>query len=289
MKKIKSSLFVLTAGILWGLIGLFVRSLSGTGFDSMEIVAIRSGFAVVELGLILLIYNRKLLKIHIKDLWCFIGTGIISLTFFNICYFTTITMTSLSVAAILLYTAPAFVLIMSFFIFKESLGARKIVAVILSFAGCVLVTGVLSGDQIITPLGILIGIGSGFGYALYTIFGRFAISKGYHSLTITFYTILLSAIGTLPMMKPSKLMIAVSGSPYVILSFAGMSFLCTILAYIFYNIGLSGLEGGQAAVIASIEPVTATVLGMIVFGEIMTPMGVAGMLLVFVSIALVNL
>ncbi len=94
--------------------------------------------------LFLLIFDRKLFVIRLKDLWCFLGTGICSIVFFNFCYFKAITMTSLSVAAILLYTAPAIVMVLSYFLFKEKLTKRKLLALAMTFAGCVLVTGILT-------------------------------------------------------------------------------------------------------------------------------------------------
>ena len=98
-----------------------------------------------DLLVYLLFFHRDMLRIHIKDLWCFIGTGVASITFFNYCYFKAVITTSLSVAAVLLYTAPAIVMILSAMLFGEALNIKKVVAIVMTFAGCVLVTGVLSG------------------------------------------------------------------------------------------------------------------------------------------------
>lgn len=97
-------------------------------------------------------------------------------------------MTSLSVAAVLLYTAPAFVMVLSYLLFHEKFTVRKSIALVLTFVGCVFVTGIIGSSQTLSGKGILIGIGAGFGYALYSIFGRFALKKGYDSFTISFYT-----------------------------------------------------------------------------------------------------
>ena len=105
---------ILTAGALWGSMGLFVRRLGseGAGLSSVEIVQMRCIVAAVLLFLYMLAGKRSELVIRVGDLWCFLGTGLCSIVFFNICYFTTIQMTSLSVAAVLLYTAPAFVIVL---------------------------------------------------------------------------------------------------------------------------------------------------------------------------------
>lgn len=287
-KTIYSTIMVLLAGIFWGSIGLFVRNLNTLGFAAMELCAVRSIIALIMLGIGIFLYNRDLLRIRLKDLWCFVGTGIVSLTFFNICYFTTIERTSLSVAAILLYTAPAMVMVMSAFLFREKFNAKKGAAILLAFVGCVFVTGVLSEGASLDPIGILIGLCSGFGYALYSIFGRFAIQRGYHSLTITFYTFLLSGVACLFFIKPQHLMTAVQETPVVIPLMIGFAFVGSVLPYILYTLGLTGMESGRASIIASVEPVVATIIGFIIFHESLTFLGILGVILVLGSIVLVN-
>ena len=289
MKQKKSILYVLTAGILWGFMGLFVRTLNTHGFYTMEITGLRSLIAMILMGLFLMVYDRSLFRIKWKDLWCFIGTGIISLTFFNMCYFKAITMTSLSVAAILLYTAPSIVMVLSVLIFHEHFTKRKVFSLFLAFAGCVLVTGVLSDKEaIISPLGILVGLGSGLGYALYSIFARFALEKGYHSFTVTFYTLFTSTVGTLYFLSPSKISLSISSSPEIAIYILLLGFFSTCLPYILYTTGLEKLESSKASIIASIEPVTATLLGIFLFQEPLTGMGLFGVLMVLFSIVIVN-
>ena len=117
MKKVAPFL-VLLSGCLWGSMGLFVRKLTQAGLSSLEIVGIRAFSTVILMGIALLILNRSLFRIKLKDVWCFVGTGICSILLFNYCYFTAINITSLSIAAVLLYTAPAFVMLMSYVLFK---------------------------------------------------------------------------------------------------------------------------------------------------------------------------
>ena len=96
--------------------------------------------------LFLLITDRKKLKIDKKDLKWFFGTGLGSLFVNNLCYAETVQRASLSVAVVLLYTAPFFVMILSAVFFKEKLTVQKITALILSFAGCILVVGLSDGN-----------------------------------------------------------------------------------------------------------------------------------------------
>ena len=288
MKK-AAPLFVILAGCLWGSMGIFVRGLGSCGFTSLEIGALRVFGALLFLGVGIFLYNKKLLRVRIKDLWCFVGTGIISIVFFNFCYFTTIQLTSLSVAAVLLYTAPVFVTVMSVFLFKEEFHIRKLAALIMAFVGCVLVTGVLSQTLALSVKGILLGLGAGFGYALYSIFGRYAIQKGYESLTISFYTFLFACFGFLPLIDVKHLVGCLKPEAECIALIIGMVLLTTVIAYLVYTLGLTYMEAGRASILASIEPVVATLIGFFLYKEKLSVMALGGVVLVLGSAVLVNL
>ena len=170
--KTRAYLYIITAAVCWGLIGLFVRTLAAQGFSSMQIVALRSLAAAICVTLPLLRSGRAALRISLRDLWLFAGTGICSLVFFNYCYFNAMQQTSLAVAALLLYTAPVFVMLMSLVCFGEAFTRTKALALLLTFSGCACVTGVFGSSLTLTLSGLLYGLGSGFGYALYSIFGK---------------------------------------------------------------------------------------------------------------------
>ena len=114
-------LLTILAGICWGCISLFLRPLAAAGFSSLQVMLFRALFSALFLLIFFLIKDRKLLKIQLKDIWMFVGTGVVSLTFFSLCYFTTILEVGTSIAVVLLYTSPIFVLFMSLILFKEKI------------------------------------------------------------------------------------------------------------------------------------------------------------------------
>lgn len=290
MKIMKNLSFflILLAGILWGSMGIFVRVLTAQSLGSMEIVTLRAVFTASLLFIWLFLRKRELLNIRWKDLWCFLGTGFCSIVFFNFCYFRSITLTSMSVAAVLLYTAPAIVMVISRFLFQEAFTGRKILAIIMTFLGCVCVSGVFEESAALSPRGFLVGLGAGFGYALYSIFSRFALERGYHSLTITFYTFLFAAFGTMFLSDRAAVFHTVLKNPGIFLFSIVFALVCTIIPYLAYTAGLEHVENGQAAVIASVEPVAATVLGMAVYQEALTFSGILGIVLVLGGIMICN-
>lgn len=249
---------------------------------------IRSITSAVLLFAYLFFYNRSLLKIKLKDIWCFIGTGICSIVFFNYCYFKTITLTSLSVAAVLLYTAPTIVMLLSAILFHEKITIIKIIALLATFWGCLFVTGLVGTVDCLSLPGILTGLGSGLGYALYSIFGRYALERGYHSLTISFYTFLLAMIGTIPLSNQKQIIEISLGSADVAVFCLIFGLVSTVLPYIVYTLGLKEMENSRASIIASIEPVAATMLGVAAYHEKLTWNGILGIMLVLASIVISN-
>ena len=268
--------------------GILVKTMNKGGFTSFEVAAFRSFVTGILMLAGMALFNRPALKIRRKDLWCFVGTGIVSVSFFNVCYFSCMGFTTLSTAAILLYTAPSIVMVLSFFLFKEKFTAKKILAVVMAFAGCVLVSGGLSGLQISTA-GLLTGLGAGLGYALYSIFGRYAIERGYNSFTITTYTFLFSSVGFLPILNWKQFAGTLSENAQMLPFTVFMTVVVTILPYLFYTKGLSGMENGMASILASVEPVMASVVGLLIYKEEISAVGLAGMALVLGSCVLVGL
>ena len=280
-------LLIAAGAAMWGIIGIFVQALYSFGFSPGQVVAIRA----ISAASILLIYtatvNRHSLKIRPLDLKYFIGTGIFSIVFFNWCYFTVIKEASLSVAAILLYTAPAFVTVISRFVFKEWLTFRKIAALIATILGCALVVGFLPSMQVsVSTLGIVVGLGSGLGYALYSIFGKLASSK-YSSLTITTYTFIIAGTFMLPVSRIWEATDLFAQAEVWIYAL-GLGLIPTVLAYTLYTLGLSQIESSRASITATIEPIVAAMVGTALFGDILTGWQVLGIVLVLSAVFLVQ-
>lgn len=286
MKKI-AYLFVIIAATLWGTIGIFAKKLTAFGFNSLQIVSIRAITASLTLILFLLFTNRKFLKIKFSHCIYFIGTGIFSFAFFNWCYFIAINNTSLSVAVILLYTAPTFVMIFSALLFKEKMTRKKIISLILTFIGCILVTAfVHNSGQKISLIGILAGLGSGLGYALYSIFGRYALEK-YDPLTVTVYTFIVASIGLIPI-TDIKGMVHLFSNINAVYYGISLGLLATVLPFLLYTKGLTYLETSRASIIATLEPVVGTIIGIIIFNESISIFKIAGVLLIIFAVTILR-
>lgn len=285
--KNKALAAVLAAGTFWGTMGFFARNLYAAGFGPLEVAQTRITTGLILVGLYILLFNRGQFKVKLKDIWCFLGTGIISLLLFSTCYFSALNYTSLAVAAILLYTAPFFVMLLSLLLFKEKMNSKKVLALILAFTGCVLVSGV-GGDTVFSWKGILLGLGSGFFYALYSIFGRYAINRGYGAWTMTFYTFLFCSIGCAFLSDWQVIGGVMAESGANILWVLGLGFVTAFLPYVLYSTGLEHMESSKASILASVEPVVSALFGVFVFHETLSLWGVLGIAMVLGAIIVLN-
>ena len=279
------TLCTIFAGVLWGTISVFLKSLSSSGLSLIQITACRAIFSSFFLFVYFFVKDKNLLKIKLKDIWMFVGTGVVSLTFFSLCYFSTILESGASIAVILLYTSPIFILLLSAILFKEKITKIKLFALILTFVGCIFVTGI-GGENHLSAKGLFIGLCAGFGYALYSIFSRFALEK-YKPLTVTFYTFVFSSISLLPFCNIVE--ICSSFSEKSLLFLIGIALVCTVLPYIFYTFGLSGLETGKAAILVTVEPLVGSLIGIFVWKENLDMLKLIGIIMIFIAVILINL
>lgn len=282
MKRYLPHIQILLAGSLWGLIGLFNRNLTFGGLSASSLVAVRNLGGLIVLGLVLLIYDRSVFRIKLRHLPYFFGMGIVSILLFTLCYFSAQQMCSLAVAAILLYTAPAFVVILSAILFRDKLTKGKLAALVLAFLGCTFASGIWSGEVSVTGWGLLLGVASGFFYGLYSIFGRYALAH-YQPLTVTFYTFVFAGAGALFLLRPAQLAACLS-KPDMALTALGLVVISTVLPYIFYTRGLAKIDSGKASILASVEPVVAALVGIFAFGEPMSMMVVLGLVCILASV-----
>lgn len=279
-------LSIFLAAALWGIIGLWNRRLMAGGLSPTVIVTVRNFGGCVLLCAVFAVKDRSVFRVKKEHLKYFFGTGIISVVLFTICYFSCQQICSLAVASILLYTAPSFVVVLSALLWREPITKRKILVLFLTLLGCSMVCGLFAGQVTVTFSGILLGLGSGFFYALYSIFGRYALAH-YSSMTVTVWTFLFAGPASLVLLRPADIS-AMTGDASMPLTAVCLIIFSTVLPYLLYTNGLAKVESGKASILASLEPVVAALTGVIVFGEPMTAVTALGIVLVLGGAAILG-
>lgn len=272
---------ILAAAALWGIIGVWNRRLMAGGLSPYSIVVVRNCGGLVLLLAVMALRDRSVFHVERQHLKYFFGTGVVSVVLFTVCYFSCQEICSLAVASILLYTAPAIVVVLSAILWREPVTKKKLLALGLTLVGCALVCGVFSGSLTVTGGGIALGLGAGFFYALYSIFGRYALAH-YGPMTVTVWTFVFAGAASLVLVRPAEL--AALAQPSMALTAVGLVVCSTVLPYILYTRGLARVEAGKASILASLEPVVASVAGVVLFGEPMSPLTAAGIVCVLAGV-----
>lgn len=270
MKKL-ALLQIILAGILWGTSGIFVRLLSPIGLSSQQLTFLRSTVAFIAMALYILICNKDLFKVRIKELLLFSGSG---LSFFltSSFYYYSMQATSISTAVVLMYTAPVFVLIYSVMFLGERLTSTKVIAIVCMIIGSGLVSGIV-GDLKFDLLGVSAGLAAGIAYSSYNIFTKVAMKNKCNPFSATLYCFAFAAIigglvcgvDEVPVLLLKKLEM---GIPLVV----GLGIFTCILPYFLYTLALRHIHAGMATALGILEPMSATLFGIILFRE---PMGIS--------------
>ena len=276
---------ILGAAFLWGIIGIWNRKLMAVGVSPTSIVVIRNIGSMLLLSAIFIVKDRSMFRVKREHLKYFFGTGVISVVLFTLCYFSCQKVCSLAMASIFLYTAPSFVVIMAAILWKEPVTKKKVAALVLTLVGCALVCGIFAGELTVTAAGILVGLGAGVFYALYSIFSRYAL-KHYSALKCTLWMFIFAGIASVFLIRPTELAVLLNfreGMIALILVAAS-----TVSPFLLYTMGLAHVESGKASIIASFEPVVAALAGVLIFGESMGVSTVAGILCILAGVCILR-
>ena len=279
-------LLPILSGVMWGASGIFVRDLSGFGMDNFTIVFAREIIAAAMVLAVILLLDRRLIRLRREDVWVFVACGL-SMVGINIFYTVSVDRVSLSLATVLLGLFPVFMLAMARVIYGERITSRKLVCMFASVVGCILLSGVLERGSDVSASGIAAGLAASVCYAAYGIMSKRAGSDGYSTYTILFYSLLISSLVVLPFTDMGVIRDYASQdiwhSAYLVFQAA----VGTFLPYVLYNSAISRIEVGTASILAACgEPTAAAVFGLVFFAEIPSPLMLAGMVMAIASISI---
>ena len=276
--------YVLAAAFMWGLIGVFTKYILAEGIGALEIAFWRAIFAWVFFLVHAII--AKQVRAHRSDLPALLGFGVICVTLFYGAYQVAIRDVGVAMAAVLLYTAPAWVAFLSWLVLKEKMTTVKTVCVAMTILGVACISlgpKLMSGSTInLNLFGLAAGLLSGFTYALYYIFGKAFLFR-YPTPTIFVYALPFGALLLLPFIDFAH------KSPQAWMLLAVMALVTSYGAFSVYYAGLKRMEATHASVIATFEPLVASVSAYFLFGEKFTMLGYVGSSLIIAAVLMVIL
>lgn len=257
---------IIAAAALWALIGVL-----GT-------LAIRRGVAPLEIAFWRAAIGGALFAVHAAatrarpprggDLARTVAFGIAGVSVFFAAYQLAVRHGGASLASVLLYTAPAFVAVLSVPVLGERLGRRELLAVVASVVGVAIVS-LASGGARLGAAAIGFGLTSGLAYALYYLFGKPMFAR-HPPVAVLAVALPVGALGLAPAVPFAAHPPAAWGL------LAAMGIASTYLTYLAYATGLRTLPATRASVIATLEPVIASGLAAAVLGERLAPAAYLG-------------
>jgi DME family drug/metabolite transporter len=280
------TLAVVAAATIWGTLGLFAKILYAQGVSFESLVAVRASVGWLAVMVFVLTTGKtKSLRVSGRDLAFLAPLGLVGIGLFYLLYFYTVGESTVGTAAILLYSSPAFVVVLACLFLDEALNAAKVLALFLTAGGIFLVAGAYDPSNLeVTPTVLLTGLLSGLTYGLYSIFGRPVTRHLSPSIILSyalFFGSLLLIVAALPTLD------TLAGLPlgsYALLLM--LAVVHTTLAFALYTFGLGRLGAGRAAIAATVEPVVAGALGIALLGEDLSAPKLVGALLVISGAAL---
>ena len=266
--------------------GFFAKTLYAKGVSFEALVAVRAsvGWAAMLL-FVLLARGVGSLRVARRNFLFLVPLGLVGIGAFYLLYFFTVRESTVGTAAILLYSSPAFVSLLAWFLLRETLGVLRVLALALTFGGIFLVVGGYDPAALeVGPLVLATGLLSGLTYGLYSIFGK-PVAGRLDPAVILSYALGVGAVLLVLFALPTiHTLVGLSSGSYALLFM--LAVVHTSLAFGLYTVGLKRLDAGQAAIVATVEPVVAGAIGVVLLGETLTAPKVLGALLVLAGAAL---
>jgi DME family drug/metabolite transporter len=283
------ALAVAAAASIWGTLGLFAKILYAQGVSFESLVAVRASVGwLAVISFLLATQGARSLRVARRDLAFLSPLGLIGIGTFYLLYFYTVRESTIGTAAILLYSAPAFVVVLAWLFLKEPLNAAKGFALLLTVGGIFLVAGAYDPANLeVSPKILLAGLLSGLTYGLYAIFGRPLAGHLSPAVILSYALAFGSALLVVAALPTLDTLAGLPVSSYALLLM--LAVVHTTLAFALYTFGIRHLGAGRAAIVATIEPVVAGILGVTLLSEELAALKVLGALLVLAGAVLAQI
>lgn len=281
-----STTLVIVAALCWGLSGGLGGILMAEGWGAFLVSFYRGaiGLLFVLVWLALQPAGHGLTSGRLWGWSLIAGLGVAGNFAF---YFFSISRDSVAVAATLMYCAPVFVYLVSFALRLERPSVLKGVAIAVVMLGVVLLTRVYDmGAEGVTAIGVGAGLLAGICYALFIFGFKYAAPHGSPQaiLSIAFSVLVVMLVWPA---DAGQIVAAINSAALPL--FAGIGVLGAGLSFVFYVIGLREVAPAIASIVAMVEPVTASLFGVVILNESLTGSQVIGMALILVAVTALSL
>ena len=286
MKK-QAFIYIIIAGMLWGTSGLFVHYLSPFGFSAIQMSCVRGIISFICMAVYVLLKDRSLFRVSVVEIifFLFIGAALFGTAS---SYYSSMQLTSVSTAVILMYTAPVYVTVFSVLFLGEKMSFEKAVSAVMMLVGCCFVSGIIGGMKF-DALGVTLGVLSGLIYAAYNIITKIVLGRKTSAVSTSLYSFLFMSIIALAVAKPAEIIEHVSIAPSkTVPLLIGLGICTFVLPYFLYTSAMKDISAGTASVLSVVEPMAATVFSVLFLNDGIDIFGNIGIVLILVAVVLLG-
>lgn len=292
-------LIALVGTAIWSTTAIFIGYLTTRYHVPPLVLAFWRDFVVA--GALLAVFGlaaRPRLRLERRNVLFFVLYGFV-LAAFNALWTASIGLNGAAVATVLVYSSPAFTALVGWRLWGERLDALKVGAVVLCIAGCALVSGAYErAAWQVNPLGIVVGLLPGVAFAAYSLLGKASSRRGVNPWTATLYTFAFAAAFLLLVQRPDTLLwlsrplaAGAGGGRDVLLGWGALVLLAvgpTIGGYGLYTVSLTMLPAATANLIVTLEPAMTGILALLLLGERLTVLQLAGGMAILTGVVLLR-
>lgn len=287
MREVRGVVMIIGAATLWGVSATAAKALLNQHLDPVLVVQCRVTFSLVFLLGYFLLFRPAVFRVRWSELWKFALLGCIGVAGTNFTYYFTIRESTVATAILIQYSAPLLVMLYAVWSREERVTPGKILAAVLSLAGCYLAVGAYDRTVLnITPLGAVTGIASIFGFAFLTVFTR-TILKDHDVWTMTVYAIGFASLFWL-FVNPPWVIVRQSVPPEAWGALMLLAVFSLLIPHSLFFGALQWIVPSRAIITSTLEPIVAIVSAALYLGELLQPLQIVGALLVLVAIALLH-
>ena len=256
------------------------------GVNTATVLTHRFGLAVVLLSVVMLIKGISF-KVTRHEFKVLFSLGILFAAS-SITYYQSFHFMDAGIASTILFVYPVMVAVIMALFFKERVTGMTVVAIVLSLIGIALLYKGGTGASL-SVIGIVLCILSSLAYAIYIVVVNQSSIK-MSSFKVTFYAMLVCEI-TLILYSFTSPELYLHALPSArAWSFAvWLSIVPTILSLVFMTVAVNHVGATPTAILGALEPLTAVTIGVVVFGELLTPRLIVGILFILFAVMLVVL
>jgi len=287
MRELKGTLMIVAAATLWGFSATMAKVLQNLGLTTIVIVQSRVLWSAVILLLVFGTTRRSILRVPARELWRFALLGVIGFAGANFTYYAVIKESTVATGILLQYTAPVFVMIYAVKTGMERFSSLKLLAALVSLAGCFLAVGQYDpGAVALTPSVLLTGAASVFCFAFLTVYSRRLIAH-YRTWTVTVYAVVFATLFWFLINPPWRMVDQVM-APELWIALIVLAVISVLLPHALFIAGLRTIDASRAIIISTLEPVVAIVSAALVLNEHLSSVQALGAAMVVLAVVGLN-